>query len=209
MLARQTDLSFASAAGTLIVERTTDLIGLLAVMFVALRLLPWDRVPVRQVALVAVIGMVGMYAAAAILRRLHPEAGGGIKQKVLSFAAKLGSGLTAVRSPRRLAALVGISVAIWCSDALALMVTARATGLKLSYTESAGVLVGLAVGVAIPGAPGYIGTYEFFGKEALRMLGHDAATALTFVVFLHFLQFSLMALTGLPCLYFVTRRKRQ
>lgn len=207
VLSRQTGIPFASTAGTLIADRTTDLVGLVVIMLIAAQLLPWDRIPIRAVGAAAAIGLTGMFVATRVLGRILPSAGGGFKQKLLSFAAKLGEGFSAIRSPLRVAALIAISICVWLLDAMTTMVISRAAGFDLTFVQSAGLLVGIAMGVAIPAAPGYVGTFEFFGKETLTMMGFDPATALTFVVLLHFFQLAMMAAIGIPSLFLVGRKK--
>ncbi len=208
-LSRKTGISFAASTGSLIADRITDFFGLGVVMLIASRLLPWNRIPIVPVVGTAIVGIVGLYVAARYLIRLRPSGKGGLKDKVLSFAAKLGEGFAAIRSPSRVAALLAVSTAVWTLDAVNMMVMSHATGMKLSYTEATGLLVGIAAAVAIPASPGYVGTYEYFGKQVLVMLGHDATAALTFVVLLHFFQICVITSLGIPSLFLVGGKKQR
>ena len=67
----------------------------------------------------------------------------------------------------------------------------------------------MRIAVSIPAAPGFVGTYEFFGKEVLKMLGHDPVTALTFVVLLHFFQIALIAVLGIPSLFLLGKKEER
>ena len=71
--------------------------------------------------------------------------------------------------------------------------------LNLTFFESGGLLTGLSFGVMIPAAPGFIGTYEFFGKTVLEMLGKPGSQALGYVVVLHFFHLSMVTLLALFC----------
>lgn len=208
-LSRKTGESFAEIAGSLIADRVLDLIGFFFVMLLAARLLPWNRVPIVPVSVAAVVGLAGMFLFTKILSRVRPEASRGLMQKLLSFAKKLGAGFSAIRSPGRVAALIGLSTCIWMTDVLSAVVQARAFGLELSFLKACGLLVGIATGVSIPAAPGFVGTYEFFGKGALTMMGVPPDSALAFVVYLHFVQLVTVAALGIPCLFFLGPTRKQ
>ena len=59
-------------------------------------------------------------------------------------------------------------------------------------------MVGIALGLVVPSGPGFIGIYEFFGQQTLVLLGFPADEALSFVLALHFYQYVVMALIGIP-----------
>lgn len=202
-LARKTGESFAEITGSLIADRILDLIGFFAIMLLAARLLPWNRLPIVPFGAVAVIGVVGMFVFAKLLSRFRPGASRGLTQKLLEFATKLGTGFSAVRSPGRMVALIALSMCIWLTDVTSAVIQAHAFGLDLSFLKACGLLVGIATGVSIPAAPGFVGTYEFFGKGALVMMGVPPDPALAFVVYLHFVQLVTVAALGIPCLFFL------
>lgn len=202
-LSRKTGESFAEIAGSLIADRVLDLVGFVIVMLLAARLLPWNRIPIVPFGAVAVAGLVVMFAATKVLARIRPEASRGLVQKLLSFAAKLGAGFSAIRSPARVASLIALSTGIWMLDVTSAMVSSYAFNVNLSFLKACGLLVGIATGVSIPAAPGFVGTYEFFGKGALTIMGVPPDAALTFVVLMHFFQLVTVAALGIPCLFFL------
>jgi uncharacterized membrane protein YbhN (UPF0104 family) len=61
-------------------------------------------------------------------------------------------------------------------------------------------LVMINLGIMVPSGPGYIGTQEFFGTEALRVVGANPEAALALVVISHAVQYALV--TGLGLIFF-------
>ena len=196
-LSRKGGVTVSLALGSIVAERTMDLFGLTTMMLIASRLLPWEKLPIGKIFGIAALLLGGMAAATWIVSRL-PAARSRLTQKLISFVTQIGAGFAVVRRPSKVAALIGLSILIWLLDGYTMMLVSRAAGVNLSFAQAAAVNVGIAVGVMIPAAPGYVGTYEFFGKEVLVMLGFAAAASLTFIVFLHFFQISMIVLLGIP-----------
>jgi len=189
-LARDTGIPTSSILGSIVAERMTDMTGLVMIILMASRLLPWAKLPVYPIIAALLLGVAGMIGLIVIAKRT--SAGGLIN--------RITSGFLALRSPSKIISVVLLSWAVWMGELLIVFFVARALHLNLTFFESAGVLTGLSVGVMIPAAPGYVGTYEFFGKAALTLLGKPAAASLAFVLVLHFFQLALVALAALPTL---------
>jgi uncharacterized protein (TIRG00374 family) len=196
-IAKKGDIPVSSSLGSIVAERTTDLFGLIVMMLLASRLLPWDKLPVGRILIAAGVMLVLMLLLTVVLPRMKVSQSGPL-QKVISFVAQLGAGFSVIKKPSKVVGLVFISVAIWLSDATSVLILSRASGLDFSLVQTAALMVGIAVGVMIPAAPGYVGTYELFGKQILTMVGFAATPALTFVLFLHFFQMVMVTLLGLP-----------
>jgi glycosyltransferase 2 family protein len=196
-ISKKGDIPVGSVLGSIVAERTLDLFGLLAMMIAAARLLPWEKLPVTSIVVTVAVLVVAMVAATIILPRL-PAARSPLAQKVISFVAHVGAGFSVIRTPRKMFGLALLSILIWTVDALAIVVLSYAAGLNFVPSQAAALLVGIAVGVMIPAAPGYVGTYEFFGKETLLFLGFAAAPALAFILSLHFFQVMMITLMGVP-----------
>ena len=58
----------------------------------------------------------------------------------------------------------------------------RSLGIELSLLEAVFVTSALALGVAIPSSPGYIGTYQWIGVAALGLLDVPVEQALAFSI---------------------------
>ncbi len=66
--------------------------------------------------------------------------------------------------------------------AFAVFLVARSVGVELDALEAVFVASALALGVAIPSSPGYIGTYQWIGVAALGLLDVPASQALAFAI---------------------------
>ena len=86
---------------------------------------------------------------------------------------------------RRAAVWLALSIAGWTMGAVAAFLVARSVGIHLAPLEAIFVASALALGVAIPSSPGYIGTYQLIAVEALGLLDIDDSQALAFSILMH------------------------
>ena len=111
------------------------------------------------------------------------------------------SGLGALRRYRRVAAIVVLSVAVWLFEALSYFVIIRGFSLPMppETTAFAAVLLLVIVnlGIMIPSAPGYVGTFQFFGVLALSAFGVKREVALSIAIVSHTMQYVLVTAIGL------------
>jgi len=82
----------------------------------------------------------------------------------------------------RAAAWLGLTVCTWLLSAVASTLVGRALGIDLSPLEAVFVTSALALGVAIPSSPGYIGTYQLIGVSALGLIDVPVDQALAFSI---------------------------
>lgn len=85
----------------------------------------------------------------------------------------------------RAAKWIGLSAFAWALSALATTLVARSVGIDLAPLEAVFVTSALALGVAIPSSPGYIGTYQWLGVAALGLLDVPVEQALAFSILMH------------------------
>lgn len=202
-LSKRSSVTASTALGTIVVDRMTDLVGLLAVMLVALQVLGPDGMPLGRITGIILIGGAvgcGFLWGTARLARMNVDGANPLTIRVVDFLKRFGSGFLALQKPKRLVAVTVLSIAIWMIEVTGAMVIARAFSLSIGYVQAAALLVGIAVGVMIPAAPGYIGTYELFATKTLVFLGFPHAASLSFVLVLHFIQLLLSSAIGVPFL---------
>lgn len=91
----------------------------------------------------------------------------------LGFAGTFVQGLQAVRSPSRLAAVVGLTVVTWAVSIWMYPMAAHAFGIGplLGYGEGVAVLAVSMLGGIAPAPPGQAGTYEAFVRGGLALHG--------------------------------------
>ncbi|MDQ7029748.1 MAG: lysylphosphatidylglycerol synthase domain-containing protein [Ardenticatenia bacterium] len=93
-------------------------------------------------------------------------------------------------------------MAAWLSEAVVYYLLMHAFGVTLPARQMVGgailLLTLINLGILLPSAPGYVGTYEYFGKLALvDVLGVPAGQAVSVVVVAHAVQYALVTALGL------------
>jgi uncharacterized protein (TIRG00374 family) len=184
------------ALGTLGVEKMLDGIALLATVLIACLLMKppeWllllalmsSLVLVGTIALVILIQRRCLWClewTRRLFKRFHIELVG---EKISVILDNFGQGLTALNSVRNAGALVLSTAVIWLVEAA--LICTLASALEISLSFPAGMVVSgiLGLGLMIPAAPGYIGTYEFFSVAALSLFGVEKENAFAFTLLLH------------------------
>ncbi len=98
---------------------------------------------------------------------------GSLRTAGLSFARQFVSGVEAVRQPARLAAILGLTAAAWGVTGWCYPALARALGIEsfIDYSAGMGLLGVTMLGMALPAAPGFAGTYEAAVRAGLALYG--------------------------------------
>lgn len=216
-LSRQEDISKSVGLATLVVERVFD--GLTLVFLLALytlvaplegqaRLMEYGFLALFGIALAGLL-MLLFYEhqtirLATLLMWPIPEQW---RDRLLDMLQRFALGLHALRSPRRLFGVIVFSLAAWLSEAVAYYLFIIAFNLALSPLEMVGgailLLTLINLGILLPSAPGYVGTYEYFGRLALvGVFGVAQEEAISVVILAHAVQYLLVTAIGL---FFVAR----
>lgn len=110
-------------------------------------------------------------------------------------------GLHALRSRQSIAAIIGISVFVWTSEATSYYLVIKAFGIDFGGLQAVCAAVFLVVfvnlGIMLPSAPGYVGTFQFFAKMALGAFGVGSAVAFSVAVVSHAMQYVLVTSLGI------------
>ena len=213
------DVRFTTALASIAVERVFDglfLVGLLMVGFAAggfttaatvegmsLTRIAWGGVLLFGSAFVVALAVVLMPAptrrlAHGIFQSLLPERWAA---RGLALVDGLLDGLSALRSPKRLAPVLFWSLVLWLTNAGSFALAFLAFGLSLPW-GAALVLQGiLAFGVAIPSAPGFFGVFEGATRAALVLYGVSATAAVSLAIGYHIASFLPITLLGLWSLW--------
>lgn len=195
-LVRQSGGSFSSAVGAVIVERFFDLSGLLLLLAVVLWTTP--QVPPFY----AFLGKVLLAALAAgyvmvLLVLAKREKVLGVVEKLLSWLpAKISSfvgaivrrlidGFGVMASFRQAAIIFLCTLAIWMLFCTMTYVFLVAFSIKAPFLVAVTIQVFICFGVALPSAPGFIGTFHAAGRYALTLFGIQAVTAVSFATAYH------------------------
>jgi glycosyltransferase 2 family protein len=210
--ARKTGLPWTSCLSALVVDRVFDLMSLLTLVAFVLARKSHVFPSAAPVALFAA-GTLGLLAALAALARFpdffrravdRPAA----PEKLRRWTAQFIDGSRALRRPAVFLAAYAVSLAFWSMNALLIGMTCRLFGIGVGFTDAVWIEIGICAGVALPSAPGYVGTFEAAGVAALAALGHDRNIALPMLLVLHAAYIVNTALIGLPALWLGRLRAR-
>lgn len=83
---------------------------------------------------------------------------------------------------RRAAVWLGLSIVTWTFGTIAVFLVGRSVGIDLAPLDAVFVASALALGVAIPSSPGYVGTYQWLGVASLGLLDVPVNEALAFAI---------------------------
>ena len=207
-------VSVGTALATLVVERFLDGVAILLLLVVALASpsFPSGALPEGLVAGIRGISVVlsGVLAVALTLlvfprgslsiierlaRALLPS---GIARAVAGFAENIVAGLASLRGWRLMLPAFAWSLGLWALQSLSFWIGFFAFGIDLPYAAALLTNAAVAFAVAVPSAPGYVGTFHAGASLALTSVyGIVGAPALGFAVGWHFGSFFPITFMGL------------
>lgn len=210
LLGKTAALSKSRILATVVVEKAADLliaIGILAVLLAIYPVPDWARKAGAVVAFIAfaavgfilTLGLGGTRIASLVLRALGflPAA---FRERLAVALQQFTIGLSGLLSPSRASYFVGASTVIWALELAVMYAVARAFSINAGPADLLFVMLMILFGTMVPSSPGYIGTFEFFGLNALAALGISGGGALGFVVALHATLLLGSTLLGVACL---------
>jgi glycosyltransferase 2 family protein len=122
----------------------------------------------------------------------------------LSFARRAGPlateflhGMKGITHSRGLCPISLLSIACWVIHAMYFFLMFKALDFDLSFSVALVLQMVIGIGVILPAAPGYVGTFEYFTVLGLALfgIGHEAAFAYSLLA--HVCQFVPVAAVGL------------
>jgi hypothetical protein len=194
MVGRHAGLSLGHALGTVLVERVLDVLTVVVLAGCALPFAPlsdamWQTwilgIGLGGAALGGLLWLKRQGAGGPLLAPLARWAPTGMWARVADLARALAEGVTGCDIARRAPALLGWTVLLWGAYALTTQVAFWSLELALPVSAALTLLVYLGVGLSLPSAPGFVGTFQFFTVAALTLYGIEVSQALTFSVILH------------------------
>jgi len=176
------------------VDRVLDVLTVVVLAGLALPFVPLSE-GMRWAWLLG-IGLGGVaFAALLWLKRQGPDgpqvaalfrwAPARVRGRVAELGRTLIEGATGSDLTRRAPAILGWTILLWGSYLIAAQVGFWSLDLALPWSAALTLLVYLGVGMSLPSAPGFVGTFQFFTVAALALYGVEVNEALTFSVILH------------------------
>jgi uncharacterized protein (TIRG00374 family) len=208
-LNRATGISKTLALSTVMLERVFDGLALVAILAL---LASFGDLPAIGGTLAYAAGLLFVVVASGawlvisnealalrLLRGLTSPLPDGLSDFAEAKAQAFASGLRALREPRALAEIGLLSCLIWSVEALSyylLMVGFHTAIGALALPAAFFLTVVINLGIMIPSAPGYVGTFEAAGIAALTPFGVAEESALALTIVAHAVQWLLVTTIG-------------
>ena len=185
--------------GTIMIERLGDGLTMLA-LAIGSSLLVARIAELNQLALfVVAAGAAGIVALALgwfVLNRTA-VATTRVGMLVQSIIGRVAAGAGTLTTVRGALLVVGMTWLLAGTACLVAWAVSNALGMSLSPPQVVLFLSGIALSLAIPAAPGAIGTYEFVGKTIIVTLGFSAEQGLATILLMRLLTTVPPAIAGL------------
>jgi glycosyltransferase 2 family protein len=200
------EISKSAALGSIVLERVFDGVVISLTPFLALaavELPPWvTRVNFGLLALY-ITGLVGLVI---VTQRGWTEAW--IQRAMvlmpMRFARRAGPiateflhGMKGITHGRGLLPIALLSIACWVIHGMYFFLMFTALEIELSFSAALVLQMVIGLGVILPAAPGYVGTFEYFTVLGLALFGIGHDTAFAYAVLAHICQFVPVSVVGL------------
>jgi uncharacterized protein (TIRG00374 family) len=204
---------FAAALASLAVDRLFDAFVVVSLALLAIFAPEFPggtRISGMPASRWAALGILGMLALAAVLyaivffpgwligayevisRRVAPSLEARGREVLLHFSA----GLSVLRNPVRFATILVWAVALWLTNALSFWIAFQAVGVHVPWTAALFLQGLIALGVAVPAAPGFFGIFEVCATLGLGVYGVPKELAVSWAIGYHVLSFIPITLIG-------------
>jgi uncharacterized protein (TIRG00374 family) len=200
--------SFSSSLGAVMVERFFDLTGLLALLGVVLWRSPHLSSSYAMFGKILLAVLVCCYGVV-ILILTRRETALKIIDKVFSVlpqrissllsrvVAHLIEGMGIMTSFPRVLLILLYSIVLWVLFSSITFMFLLAFSIEAPFLVAVTIQVLMALGVALPTAPGFIGTFHAVGRYALALFSVNAVVAVSFATMYHLFSVLINVLLGL------------
>jgi uncharacterized protein (TIRG00374 family) len=182
-LSREAPMPGGRALGSVALDRVCDVIVLAALLVIGLHAVPTPEWLQRMVVGAAIL--VVLIVGALVFARLYTRSQDRDRRDRRRVRRIVRDTIDFLGEPigrHRAALWLALSIGAWTLGTFAVYLVARSVGVELDVLEAVFVASALAIGVAIPSSPGYIGTYQWIGVAALGLLDVPASQALAFAI---------------------------
>ena len=211
-LRRWRGVPFAVGFASVIAERAFDVLSLLTIFGICL--IRVEGAPPELITAAGVLGGVAvgiivvmllcyfysegvLSIAQALIRSIFRGRASEHQVKIEAIVVELVSGFRAISTPRELVLVVFLSLGIWLIFGLAAQAGLWCFGEFPSVWVGITTNVVVALAIAIPSAPGFLGVFQFGCWLALSgMFGYPKEFSVAFAIVTHSLQFALVVLIG-------------
>ena len=185
-LSRDAPMSGGRAFGSVVLDRACDVVTVGVLFVVSVQVAASDAAWLVRLGVGALLVVLGIAAILVFARvytaRRSPDAELRPRGRVVKVLRDTVEMLAEPIGRRRAATWIALSACTWSLSSVATALVARSVGIELAPLEAVFVTSALALGVAIPSSPGYIGTYQWLGVAALGLLDVPVEQALAFSI---------------------------
>ncbi len=214
LIGKRENVSRTASLATVILERIFDVVSLLTLMTISLVYSSSFPKNVRRGGLalgvlvfflVIFLYLLTLYQERVIsrLHKLIKPISATVADKVSLILEKFITGLEVLKKGRHVFAVTLYSLAIWFVTGYIFWFAGLAFGFEWNIIDASFVVVVTALGILVPGAPGFVGTFQYFcilGLTAVNVTTKDIA--LSYSIVLNLLQFFLIVGLGFVNLWF-------
>ncbi len=191
MISSQSGLSKTFVLTTALAERLMDAIVLVIAGTVVLHMVPnkpdWLQRLATPLLGVAAIGAILLLATPllenigtrAVTALPVPEA---LSRRLSGIIEHIAAGVRSFHDPASFAQFLLFTFGIWAFDSVGAVILAASLHMNLSIVAALLLLVGLAIGSALPSTPGYVGIYQFVVVTVLLPFHFTREQAIAFSV---------------------------
>lgn len=212
-LLQQYDVPFSSSFGSVMVERFFDLSSLLLLLGIVLWTTPQVLAEYSILGLVLLFILAGGYCvvllmlakraqATAVMNWLFSPLPGKIRDFLGSIIDRLLDGFGIMASFRQAAIVFTCSVLIWGLFSVMTYLFLLAFSIDAPFLVAVTIQVFICFGVALPSAPGFVGTFHAAGRYALALFGINPVVAVSLATVYHL--FSILICLGLGIVSYFT-----
>jgi len=212
LVKKRSGIKMSASMATIIVERVFDLLTVMIIMFIVILKVSLPSEIVKAgIAMLAV--SVSIFIILIIMAVKRDSSISKIDAVLRMFPAKIAEplnklahsfidGLQILPDVGKTLYVLFLSVLVWGLIGLSAYILFLGFGFDLSIFNGYAITVIIALGIMLPAAPGFIGTYHMACKIGLVCFGISDADALSYAILLHFFQMIPIVLLGLAMLPF-------
>jgi uncharacterized protein (TIRG00374 family) len=207
VLSRWTEYSFASCFISVVIERFFDLSAVLISFMVLVQLLPnvpdWLHVAAYSLGGMAcglLLFLVGGCLFPQTISKLVAMCAKPLPQKLgsfmISFAGDLVDGARVIGTPSRLMAIIILTSLVWLTAYLQFNALLFMFPFDRSILLSVALGVFVALAIALPSAPGFVGVFQIGCVAACSLFSYPVSAAQAFSLIVHGLSYVLTVVIG-------------
>lgn len=207
VFARWTEYSFGAAFISVVIERFFDLSAVLVSFFIIVQLLPnlpeWIHVAAYSLgvmSLALLLFLVGGCLFPRLIHRAVELAVSPLPRKVARalqrFADDLVNGAAVIKTPSRLLMIIVLTTLVWVTAYLQFQAVLWMFPFNQSFLLSVALGVFVALAIALPSAPGFVGVFQIGCVAAASLFAYPESDAKVYSLVVHGLTYVILIIVG-------------